>query len=73
MTNLAQASLIKCYWMLQNASVTAFNVSELRENQQGDEILIQKNRLGLIPWLQSSTISFADTWFPFNVKGFLVS
>ena len=33
--NLAQMSLIKCYWMLQNARVTAFTVSELlRENQQ---------------------------------------
>ena len=28
--------LIKCYWMLQNARVTAFTVSEfLRENQRG--------------------------------------
>ena len=34
--NLAQMSLIKCYWMLQNARVTAFTVSELlRKNQQG--------------------------------------
>ena len=33
--NLAQMSLIKCYWMLQNARVTAFTVSELlRENPQ---------------------------------------
>ena len=34
--NLAQMSLIKCYWMLQNARVTAFTVSELlREYQKG--------------------------------------
>ena len=34
--NLTRTSLIKCYWMLQNARVTAFTVSELlRENQQG--------------------------------------
>ena len=34
--NLARMSLIKCYWMLQNARVTAFTVSELwRENQHG--------------------------------------
>ena len=34
--NLARTSLIKCYWFLQNARVTAFTVSELlRENQQG--------------------------------------
>ena len=34
--NLTQMSLMKCYWMLQNARVTAFNISELiRENQQG--------------------------------------
>ena len=35
-TNLARMFLMKCYWMLQNARVTAFTVSELlRENQQG--------------------------------------
>ena len=34
--NLAQTSPIKCYWMLQNAGVTGFTVSELlRKNQQG--------------------------------------
>ena len=32
--NLARTSLIKCYWILQNARVTAFMVSELLgENQ----------------------------------------
>ena len=37
--NLARMSLIKYYWMLQNARVTAFTVSELlRENQQGGKI-----------------------------------
>ena len=35
--NLAWMSLIKSYWMLQNARVTAFTVSELlREYQQGE-------------------------------------
>ena len=35
MSNLTRLFLIKCYWMLQNARVTAFTVSELlRENQQ---------------------------------------
>ena len=34
--NLARMSLMKSYWMLQNATVTAFSISELlRENQQG--------------------------------------
>ena len=34
--NLTRTSLIKCHWILQNAKVTAFTVSELlRENQQG--------------------------------------
>ena len=34
--HLARTSIIKCYWMLQNARVTAFTISELlRENQQG--------------------------------------
>ena len=37
--NLAQMSLIKCYWMLQNARVTAFTISELlRENQLGVDL-----------------------------------
>ena len=35
--NLARMSLIECYWMLQNARVTAFTVFELlRENQLGE-------------------------------------
>ena len=34
--NLSRMSLMKCYWMLQNAWFTAFTVSELlRENYQG--------------------------------------
>ena len=34
--NLTRMCLIKCYWMLQNARVTAFIVPELlRENLQG--------------------------------------
>ena len=34
--NLAGTSLIKCYWILQNAKVTAFTVSELlTEKEQG--------------------------------------
>ena len=37
--NLAQTSLIKCYWIVQNVRVTAFTVSELlRKNQQGGKI-----------------------------------
>ena len=36
---LAQRSLIKCYWMLPNARVTAFTVSELlKENQNAGKI-----------------------------------
>ena len=34
--NLAQMFLMKCYWMLQKATVTAFTVSELlKKHQQG--------------------------------------
>ena len=37
--NSARMSLIKCYWMLRNASVTAFTASELlRKNQLGSKI-----------------------------------
>ena len=37
--NLAEIYLMKCYWMLQNARVAAFAISELfRENQQGGKI-----------------------------------
>ena len=39
MPNLTWMSLIRSYWMLQNARVAAFIVSELlRENQQGGKI-----------------------------------
>ena len=34
--NLAEMSPMKCYWMLENARITVFTVSELlREKQQG--------------------------------------
>ena len=47
MPNLARLSLIKCYWVLQNARVTVLNVSELlRENQLG-EIKLPPPRLEL--------------------------
>ena len=37
--SFAQMSLIKCYWMLQNARVLAFTVFDLlRENQQRSKI-----------------------------------
>ena len=39
--NLARTRLIKCYWMLRNARVTVFILSELfRENQQGGKITL---------------------------------
>ena len=31
-------SLIKCYWMLQNARVTAFTISELLREKQMEKI-----------------------------------
>ena len=37
--NLAQMSLMKCYWMLQNARVTTFTVFELlRKNKTGEGV-----------------------------------
>ena len=37
--NLERTSLIKCYWMLQNAWVRTFTISELlRENQLGEGV-----------------------------------
>ena len=49
--NFARTSLIKCYWILQNARVTAFTISKLlRENQQEggreDKITPDTPRLG---------------------------
>ena len=49
--NLAQGPLIKFYWMLQNARVIAFTVSELlRENQWGERVKLPPPplRLGLM-------------------------
>ena len=41
MPNLARISVIKCYWMTQNARITAFTVFELlRENKQGVKLLL---------------------------------
>ena len=45
-------SLTKCYWMLQNARVIAFIVSELlRENQEirVNQTRVTQIRLGLVP------------------------
>ena len=40
MPNLARMSVMKCYWMPQNARLTAFTVFELlRENKQGIKLL----------------------------------
>ena len=59
-------SLVKCYWMLQNARVTAFTVSELlRENHQGAGITLPP-RLGLnisltwklFVWVENFTLGF---------------
>ena len=48
--NLPRMSPIKCYWMLQNARITAFTVSELlRKNQQGIK-LSPPPRLGWSPY-----------------------
>ena len=49
--NLTQTSLIKCYWILQDARVTTFTVSELlREYQQTEGVKLPPSkplRLGL--------------------------
>ena len=50
--NLERTSPIKCYWMLQNASVRTFTISELlRENQPGGGVNLPPSshppRLGL--------------------------
>ena len=51
--NLAQMSLIECYWMLQNSRVTAFtNFELLRANQLGEMVKLPPafptpTRLGL--------------------------
>ena len=47
--NFAQMYLMKSYWMLQNARVTAITVSELlRRNKQGVKVLLPPPRLGSI-------------------------
>ena len=54
-SNLAQMSLIKCYWMLQNARITAFTVFELlKENQQGE------GGVKLLPPIQIRIINIFD-------------
>ena len=56
MPNLAEMSLMRCYWMLQNARVAVFAVSELlRENQQGGGKITPhpQNRVKYLNALQS--------------------
>ena len=64
--NLTRTSLIKCHWILQNAKVTAFTVSELsRENQQGVSkitLFPHPPRLGLRD-IQHSMSMLLDTRF----------
>ena len=45
--NLARTSLIKCYWMLQNARVTTFSVYLLRNNQQWVKLTPTQIRVNL--------------------------
>ena len=50
--NLAQMSLIKYYWMLQNARVTAFTVFELlRENQLGGGKITPPTQISVKYWV----------------------
>ena len=56
--NLTRMSLIKCYWILQNARVKASTVYELlRETQQGGVVkLTPPPRLGLKPYSKKENI-----------------
>ena len=64
--NLARMSLMKCYWMLQNTSVTTFTVSELlREKQQGGGKLPPPPPIPPLPpppHLQIRVKSFGKSW-----------
>ena len=52
--NKAWISLIECYWILQNSSVTAFTVFELlRENQLG----------GITPPPSSPRLGLSNVWY----------
>ena len=68
--NAARTSLIKCYWMPQNARVTVFTVSELIREEDGltDESL---SELNLISWrLKLDETSALASFFKFNVNNF---
>ena len=59
--NLARMFLIKCYCMLQNASVTAFTVSELlRESQQGGKIIPSLTQIRVTGLMQTAV--FKNRW-----------
>ena len=45
--NLVRMSLVKCYWMLQNAKVTEFTVCELLKENQQEGLNYPPSRLGL--------------------------
>ena len=59
---MAQMSLIKCYWMPQNARVTAFTASEsLRENQQGDVCIFDQRTLWVKVIIKKFSIFFSKS------------
>ena len=69
--NVAQMPLVKFYWMLHNARVTAFTVSELlRENQQG-LIIFAKSSILDIQDCSSIKKRFQHRRFPVNTETFL--
>ena len=64
--NLARISLIKCYWMLQNARGTAFTVSELlrKTQQEGGGITPSPTRLRVsnVPLINTSNVTLTKLY-----------
>ena len=59
--NAARRSLIKCYWMPQNARVTVFTVSELIREEEGLTGGRWVNRWKLI-WIKFNFLTFKTGW-----------
>ena len=64
--NLARISLIKCYWMLQNARGTTFTVSELlrKTQQEGGGITPSPTRLRVsnVPLINTSNVTLTKLY-----------
>ena len=67
--SMAQMSPIKCYWMLQNARITTFIISELlRENQQGGGELSPPTQIRVNCFFYINQQNYEKSWLCLQIS-----